>query len=180
MTRCLKDNVELYDDPKYNSFFKDYARPPPCVDKKAQTERFCRHLNDRVLNRLLVLTAIIMEMDDEEALLKLHNFKALSDCHMRYMVQHPRTVEDVTKLQEAQDGDGDIVHRHTDFGTYTLSLSQPIAALQVRLQDGDSWKWVRPLPGSIIGNVGVSSFRNGANFIVTDLGTTGDSSFLNR
>jgi len=154
MTVKIKDCVEIYDDPKYNLFFNDYARPPPCFKEKAYTERFCKHLHTQVLHRLLILTAIIMEMDDEEALAKLHTFDALSDCRMRYMVQHPRMPEELKVLEQADDGEDDIIYRHTDFGTYTLLSSQPVAALQARSKGG-KWKWVRPVSGSIIGNVGV-------------------------
>jgi isopenicillin N synthase-like dioxygenase len=41
---------------------------------------------------------------------------------------------------------------HTDFGSLTLLFRQPVAALQVQTGDG-SWKYVKPLPGSITVNV---------------------------
>jgi isopenicillin N synthase-like dioxygenase len=136
MTAGIKDCVEIYDDPKYNLFFNDYVRPPPCFKEKEYTERFCKHLHSQVLHRLLILTAIIMGMDDEEALAKLHTFDALSDCRMRYMIQHPRTAEGLKVLEQADDGEDDIIYRHTDFGTDTLLFSQPVAALQARAKEG--------------------------------------------
>lgn len=41
---------------------------------------------------------------------------------------------------------------HSDFGSITLLFRQPVAALQVRSNDG-SWKWVKPYDGSITVNV---------------------------
>jgi isopenicillin N synthase-like dioxygenase len=137
MIAGIKDCVEIYDDQKYNLFFNDYVRPPPCFKEKAFAERFCKHLHSKVLHRLLTLTAIIMKMDDEEALAKLHTFDALSDCRMRYMIQHPRKAEELKVLEQADDGEDDIIYRRTDFGTYALLFSQPVAALQVRAKEGN-------------------------------------------
>ncbi|KAF2431319.1 Clavaminate synthase-like protein [Tothia fuscella] len=69
----VKDNVETYGDPKYNAFYKERARPAPCVEEATKTEAFCRHIHEHILYRLLVLTGMIMELEDEEALWKLHN-----------------------------------------------------------------------------------------------------------
>ena len=157
MTQGIKDVVEIYDDPKCNSFFENYLRPPPCAKRKGETERFCRDIHKQVLHRLLVLTTIIMEMADEESLSTIHNFDAMSDSRMRYIIQHPHSKEEVNVLQQGEEGEDDIIYRHTDFGTYTLLFDQPIAGLQVKSK-GNDWKWVKPLPGSIIGNIGVSIF----------------------
>jgi isopenicillin N synthase-like dioxygenase len=40
---------------------------------------------------------------------------------------------------------------HTDFGSLTLLFRQPIAALQVLINE--QWKWVKPYPGSITVNI---------------------------
>jgi hypothetical protein len=34
------------------------------------------------------------------------------------------------------------VYGHTDFGTFTLLMRQPFAALQVRPYGQEEWKWV--------------------------------------
>jgi isopenicillin N synthase-like dioxygenase len=44
------------------------------------------------------------------------------------------------------------VKGHTDFGSMTLLFRQPVAALQVRTPQ-DTWKWVKPYPGSITVNI---------------------------
>ncbi|KAJ5803465.1 2OG-Fe(II) oxygenase superfamily protein [Penicillium pulvis] len=153
MSSGMTDHVEIYDDPKYNSFFREYPRPGPCIAQQAQTETFCRYLHSHVLYRLLVLTAIALDLKDEEALWKIHNFDAQSDCHLRYMIHHPRTAQEAEILRKETD-DSDIIHRHRDFGTYTLLFSQPVAGLQVWVEKMGKWQWIKPLPGSIIVNVG--------------------------
>ena len=160
--------VELYDDPKWNKLFKDRARPEPCTDYLEENVRFCRHLHYHVLYRLLVLTAIILELDDEEMLWKMHNYENMSNCHMRYMLQHPPPAEGpvgdrINSLRVAG---------HTDFGSFTLLFRQPIAGLQVRGEEENSWRWVKPYPNSITVNVAVCKTCLLTTLPVTDSGRT--------
>ena len=92
-----------------------------------------------------------MELDDEEALWKLHDYEARSQCHLRYMLYHPRT-EDELKIMREHNIEHN-VYGHTDFGTFTLLMRQPVAALQVRPCGEKEWKWVKPLKDSITVNV---------------------------
>lgn len=147
----LVDSLELYDDPKWIDMYKDRARPQPLLDASEQTEHFCKHLHYNVLKKLLVLSAIIMELEDEEALWKLHNYERQSQCHLRYMLYHPRTPEELRIMQENNIQHN--VYGHTDFGTFTLLMRQPVAALQVRTGNDTEWKWVKPMKGSITVNV---------------------------
>ena len=62
------------------------------------------------------------------------------------MKYHVRDAETNSKLNNIW------VKGHTDFGSLTLLFRQPVAALQVLGKDG-SWKWVKPLDGSITVNV---------------------------
>jgi isopenicillin N synthase-like dioxygenase len=48
-------------------------------------------------------------------------------------------------------------HGHSDFGTFTFLFRQPVAALQVRLEEEKEWKWVKPIQDSITVNVAVST-----------------------
>ncbi|KUJ20458.1 uncharacterized protein LY89DRAFT_666130 [Mollisia scopiformis] len=93
MTQGIRDAVEIYDDLKCSSFFGPYLRPPPCVKQKGETEHFCKAIHEQALHRLLVLTAIIMEMADKESLSVIHGFDTMSESRMRYMIQHPRSEE---------------------------------------------------------------------------------------
>jgi len=147
----LMDNLELYDDPKWNDIYKDVARPQPLVDAADRAEKFQRHMSSFVLKRLLILCAIILELPDEEALWKLHDYESRSQCHLRYMLYHPRTPKELAIMKEHKIEHN--VYGHTDFGSLTLLMRQPVAALQVRPYGETQWKWVKPLRGSITVNV---------------------------
>jgi isopenicillin N synthase-like dioxygenase len=62
------------------------------------------------------------------------------------MKYHARTAEDNAKLNSVW------VKGHTDFGSLTLLFRQPVAALQVRTPE-ETWKYVKPYPGSITVNI---------------------------
>lgn len=148
----LVDSLELYDDPKWNEIYKsEFDRPAPLAAKAEQAAKFQQHLHFQVLRRLLILCAIIMELPDEEALWRLHNYDSRSQCHLRYMLYHPRSREELEIMNK--HGIEHNVYGHTDFGTLTLLMRQPVAALQVRPYGQDKWKWVKPLKGSITVNV---------------------------
>ncbi|KAJ9649817.1 hypothetical protein H2198_010857 [Neophaeococcomyces mojaviensis] len=147
----LMDNLELYDDPKWNDIYKDVARPLPLVDAADRAESFQRHMSSFVLKRLLILCAIILELPDEEALWKMHDYESRSQCHLRYMLYHPRTPKELDIMKEHKIEHN--VYGHTDFGSLTLLMRQPVAALQVRPYGESQWKWVKPLRGSITVNV---------------------------
>lgn len=148
----LVDSLELYDDPKWNETYKaEHSRPAPLARKAEKAESFQRHLHFHVLRRLLILSAIIMELPDEEALWKLHNYDSRSQCHLRYMLYHPRTAEELKIMED--HGVEHNVYGHTDFGTFTLLMRQPVAGLQVRPYGETEWKWVKPMKGSITVNV---------------------------
>lgn len=91
-------------------------------------------------------------MENEEMLWKMQNYESMSNFHMRYMPQHPASLDE----QESGKSDSLRVVSHTYFGSFTLLFRQPIAGLQVRGKDGNSWKWVKPFPNSITVNVAVS------------------------
>ena len=79
----LKDSLELYDDPKWNDVHGRDDRPSVLMESKEACEKFQRHMTNYVLKRLLILSAIIMELEDEEALWKLHDYEKQSQCHLR-------------------------------------------------------------------------------------------------
>jgi isopenicillin N synthase-like dioxygenase len=147
----LVDSLELYDDPKWNDIYKLRPRPPPLEAAAGRAERFQRHLATQVLRKLLILSAIIMELPDEETLWKLHDYESQSQCHLRYMLYHPRTPDELEVMRKHNIEHN--VYGHTDFGTFTLLMRQPVAALQVRPYGSENWKWVKPLKGSITVNV---------------------------
>ncbi|KAK6214136.1 hypothetical protein LQW54_004738 [Pestalotiopsis sp. IQ-011] len=142
----IYDNTEIYNIPK---FIPELERPQPSVilDNRAEIEHFARHIHDHVVGKLLVLFALVLELPDETYFLRRHRYDARSDCHLRYMKYHQRTPAQNKALDNVW------VKGHTDFGSLTLLFRQPVAALQVRGPDGESWRWVRPHPGSITVNI---------------------------
>ncbi|KAH9904427.1 Clavaminate synthase-like protein [Xylariomycetidae sp. FL2044] len=138
------DNTEIYNIPK---FIPSLARPHPSVitSNQAEIEAFARHIHTGIVEKLLVLFALILELP-EDFFTRTHRYEQRSDCHLRYMKYHRRTAEQNAALENVW------VKGHTDFGSLTLLFRQPVAALQVRTPEG-GWKWVRPYPGSITVNL---------------------------
>lgn len=137
-------NTEIYNIPK---FTPEYERPHPEIIKAnwPEIEKFGNYINDDIVGKLLVLFAIILELP-ENYFLERHRYTEKSDCHLRYMKYHHRSSEENKELG------GVWVKGHTDFGSLTLLFRQPVAALQVRTPQ-DTWKWVKPYPGSITVNI---------------------------
>ena len=148
----LIDSLELYDDPKWNAIYEtEHLRPPPLEAAREKCEAFQRHLHFHVLRKLLILSAIVMDLPDEETLWKLHNYESRSQCHLRYMLYHPRTPSELAIMKQHNIEAN--VYGHTDFGSFTLLMRQAVAALQVRKYGEEEWKWAKPLKGSITVNV---------------------------
>lgn len=63
------------------------------------------------------------------------------------MIYHPRTEGQDALVQNTWS------RSHTDFGSLTLLWSQNVAGLQIKTHSGD-WKYVAPVDGGIICNVG--------------------------
>ncbi|KAF2476935.1 Clavaminate synthase-like protein [Lindgomyces ingoldianus] len=150
----LRDNLELFDDPKYSDPYKATERPAALENKRKECEEFGRHMHFHVLYRLLYLCGIIMELPTPSALWDLRNYDEESQCHLRYMLYHPRTPAELEIMEKNKLEEN--VYGHTDFGSLTLLMRQPVAGLQVRVEDANGekkWKWVRPVENSLTVNV---------------------------
>jgi len=140
----LRDNVEMYNVFKFIPQL-ERTQPDVILEHKAEIESFQRHITEDVVQKLLVLIALVLELP-EDYLTNGHKYDDVSDCHLRYMIYHARTPEENARYQNLYS------RGHTDFGSLTLLFRQPIAALQILTSDG-SWKWVKPYPGSITVNI---------------------------
>lgn len=140
----LRDNVEMYNLFK---FIPELERTQPDIvhQYRAEIEKFQRHIAEDVVQKLLTLISIVLELP-EDYLSNGHRYNDISDCHLRYMIYRARTPEENAKYENLYS------RGHTDFGSLTLLFRQPIAALQVKMPD-DTWKWVKPYPGSITVNI---------------------------
>ncbi|KAK7748333.1 hypothetical protein SLS62_008701 [Diatrype stigma] len=106
--------------------------------------QFHRELWDKVIRKLFVLMAIILELP-EDFLADAHDYDRESDDHLRYMIYNVRTQEEWDRAQAYSKGG------HTDFGSLTLLFSQHVAGLQIRTPEGQ-WKYVKPVDGGITCN----------------------------
>jgi len=76
-----------------------------------------------------------------------HEYGSKSEDHLRYMIYHPRPANLDALVQNTWS------RAHTDFGSLTLLWSQNVAGLQIKTKEGE-WKYVAPVDGGIICNVG--------------------------
>lgn len=142
-----KDNIEIYNIPKFTDDFKGkYEHPALLEAHMDEIEVFQRALHANVVLPLLRLFAIILQLPDEEYLVKQHTYERKSEDHFRYMLYHARSEEEWKAAGYGATGG------HTDLGTVTLLFRQPVAGLQILGADGE-WTWVSAQPGTITVNL---------------------------
>ncbi|CAH2354539.1 putative 2-oxoglutarate-dependent dioxygenase FG08081 [[Candida] railenensis] len=154
----VKDNVETLNIAKFTKAgdYDEYFKQNYIHDYREQLELVSRR-SWEVARKLLILFALILELDENYFVLK-HLYDEPSDDHLRYMKYHPRSEEDDAKV------DNIWARGHTDFGSLTLLYNQLVAGLQIQVGDG-SWKYVKPVKGGIICNIGDTlSFWSGGYF----------------
>ncbi|KAM0327308.1 hypothetical protein ACHAPQ_007484 [Fusarium lateritium] len=100
-------------------------------------------LHEKVLDPLYHLTALALEIP-EHYLVNLHKWGTHNESHLRYMKYGKFSPEEIEKLDDGLWSRG-----HTDLGSYTLLFRQPVAGLQIKDNETGSWKWARPLDGSL-------------------------------
>ncbi|KJK66577.1 non-heme dioxygenase in morphine synthesis N-terminal [Aspergillus parasiticus SU-1] len=140
----VKDNVQVYNIPKFDGYHQR-QQPPILGDHLEEIEAFSRKCHKEVVEKLLRLFAILLELPDEDQLVKDHQYDVKGEDHLRYMHYAARGAE------ENKIVGGMYVPGHTDLGTVTLLFRQPVAALQILNSQGQ-WKWVRPQDGTITVN----------------------------
>ncbi|KAL5114688.1 hypothetical protein ACEQ8H_007422 [Pleosporales sp. CAS-2024a] len=147
LTSETTDNIEIYNFAKFTHDFKGkYDQPDLLKAHLPEIESFQRALHSNVVLPLLRLFAIVLQLPDEDYLVKQHTFEKKSEDHYRYMIYHARTEEE-WKASNYGSTTG-----HTDLGTLTLLFRQPVAGLQILGEDG-KWTWVSAQPGTITVNL---------------------------
>jgi hypothetical protein len=73
LTETVKDNVQVYNLPKFDGYHKR-AQPPVLQDHIKEIENFSRKCHSEVVVKLLRLFAIILELPDEDQLVKDHEY----------------------------------------------------------------------------------------------------------
>lgn len=143
----VKDNIEMFNIPKFTKdYVGRYNQPPLLKAHLPEIEVFARALHSNVVLPLLRLFAIVLQLPDEEYLVKQHTYDKASEDHFRYMIYHTRTPE-----EHAASGYGQTTG-HTDLGTVTLLFRQPVAGLQILGDDG-TWTYASAQPGTITVNL---------------------------
>ncbi|KAK4890328.1 hypothetical protein LTR27_010971 [Elasticomyces elasticus] len=141
----IKDNIQVYNLPKYDGYHKR-AQPPVLQDHIAEIEDFSRACQTKVVEKLLVLIAIMLELPDENQLVEQHKYNDRGEDHLRYMHYAARSIEENRAV-------GDLYSPgHTDLGSVTLLFRQPVCALQILNSQGE-WKWVKPQDATITVNL---------------------------
>lgn len=87
-----------------------YEQPDLIKAHYPEIKHFQRTLHENVVLPLLRLFAIILQLPDEEYLVKQHTFAEKSEDHYRYMIYHPRTEEEYKAANYGREGG------HTDLG----------------------------------------------------------------
>lgn len=157
----VRDNVETLNIAKFTKGgdFEKYYKQKYIHDHREQLEIISRR-SWEVARKLLVIFALILELD-ENYFVERHLYDVPSDDHVRFMKYHPRSEEDDRKVDNVW------ARGHTDFGSLTLLYNQVVAGLQIQLADG-LWKYVKPVHGGIICNIGDTlSFWSGGYFKTT-------------
>ncbi|KAK7417470.1 hypothetical protein QQX98_004590 [Neonectria punicea] len=137
----VKDNIQVYNIPKFDGFHQRH-QPPVLKDSIKEIESFSRKCHDEVVVKLLRLFSILLELPDEDQLVRDHQYDVKGEDHLRYMHYAARSAEENKKVGELYSPG------HTDLGTVTLLFRQPVAALQILNSQGQ-WKWVKPQDGTI-------------------------------
>ena len=101
-------------------------QPDIVNEHRPEIERFQRKIAEDIVQKLLVLIALILELP-EDSLTNGHQYDDPSDCHLRYMIYRHRTAEENASYNNLYS------KGHTDFGSLTLLFRQPVAALQIRM-----------------------------------------------
>ena len=96
--------------------------------------------------KLLKLFAIMLELPDEDQLVREHQYDVKGEDHLRYMHYKARSAEENAQVGELY------TPGHTDLGSITLLFRQPVAALQILNSKGE-WKWVKPQDETITINI---------------------------
>lgn len=141
------DNVEVFNIPKFIKDFEGkYDYPDLLKAHLDEIEAFQRSLHANVIIPLLRLFAIVLKLPEEDFLVRQHVYEEKSEDHLRYMIYHPRTEQQLEATNFGRQTG------HTDLGTITLLFRQPIAGLQILGNDG-KWTYVSAQPDTITVNL---------------------------
>ncbi|KAJ8597710.1 Clavaminate synthase-like protein [Rhizopogon salebrosus TDB-379] len=141
----VRDEIEQY------SLSRDVTRrghPEALRPFLPEIQEFAKYNHFNVLHPILRLIARSLELP-EDILVNNHNFDSIDETTVRFLKYHPRTEDEEIKAKKVW------LKGHTDFGSITILWSQPIAALQIQIREGE-WRWIRHLENALVVNAGDS------------------------
>lgn len=142
----VRDNVELYNVAKFTPHNASERRHPWFTPYQDEQKAFSRKAMD-VAGKVFELFARMLELP-ADYFSSRHRYDDASDDHLRYMSYRPRSTEEDARVDNMWS------RAHTDFGSLTLLWSQNVAGLQIKTEDKGEWRYVPPVDGGIICNVG--------------------------
>lgn len=142
----IRDNVELYNVAKFTPHNASERRHPWFTPYQDEQEAFSRKAMV-VAGKVFELFALMLELP-ADYFSSRHRYDDASDDHLRYMSYRPRSAEEDARVDNTWS------RAHTDFGSLTLLWSQNVAGLQIKTEDKGEWRYVPPVDGGIICNVG--------------------------
>lgn len=101
--------------PKFDGYH-ERPQPPVLKDHIDEIEAFSRKCHDQVVVKLLKLFAIMLELPDEDQLVRDHQYDVKGEDHLRYMHYKARSAEENHSVGELYSAG------HTDLGSVTLLL----------------------------------------------------------
>ena len=123
-------------------------QPKTLEPYRSEIQTFVDTVHKDILYKVLRLFALALEIDDEEFLVKLHDYDTHDESWARWM-------EYYADKTGGPEGDDLWLVGHQDLSALSLLFSQPMTSLQVRDPDDDAqWKYIRHIPGAIIVNAG--------------------------
>lgn len=94
-TGLVKKNVEIYNFAKFTKDSKGkYGHPDLLKAHLPEVEVFSRALHSNVVLPLLRLFAIVLQLPDEEYLVRQHTYEKRSEDQFHYMIYHKWTPEE--------------------------------------------------------------------------------------
>ena len=91
----VQDPIEIFNIPKFTKDFEGkYSLPALIKAHLPEIEFFSKTLHANVVLPLLRLFAVVLELPDEEYLVRQHTYEKKSEDHFRYMLYRKRTPEE--------------------------------------------------------------------------------------
>ncbi|KAA1475249.1 Clavaminate synthase-like protein [Dentipellis sp. KUC8613] len=152
----IRDRIE-----QYNMYLQNLdpvtRHPKPLQPYLPEIKAFTTAMRQNVLRRVLSLIDSVLGLEDGHlfSLQQDPTTGHVSNDLFRYMIYDPLTPEEAAVTNNV------MLNGHTDFGSVSMLVSQPITALQILMPDG-KWRYVQHRDNALVINIGDQlSFMSG-------------------